>query len=200
MRSRPAAELLGPESTLRQRLAERLEAAGWSATVASTFEASASDGPLDLGVLIPVPIPSVPLTTPSSVWWASVTDNLTPAFRCAKRLVPRLSRSSGAFVFVSSIYGEIGGPSQTAWSATSAGLIGLAKALTVDLPEVRFSAVAAAWPAPEERWRSADVDWRAALDPTDVDEAIADAVLFLADDTYGHHRGQVIRIPSGITT
>ncbi len=196
MSARPAAELIGPEARLRHRIAERLTEASWSVA-----EPGTSDGALDLGVFIPSSIPPTPLaTTAPSTWWSSVTGNLTPAFRSTKRLIPRLSGSSGALVFVASILGEIGGPNQTAFSATSAGIVGFVKALTLDVPDVRFSVVAAAWPAPDERWSAADVDWGLDVGTTDVESAIADAVLFLANDRSGHHRGQVIRIPSGITT
>jgi hypothetical protein len=42
----------------------------------------------------------------------------------------------------------------------------------------------------------------AALGPLEasIGTATLDAVLFLADDLHGHHRGSVIRIPSGVTT
>ena len=195
MSARPAAELIGPEAGLRHRIAERLTQASWSVA-----EPGTSDGVLDLGVVIPSSIPPTPLeTTAPSTWWSSVTGNLTPAFRSTKRLIPRLS-GSGALVFVASILGEIGGPNQSAFSATSAGIVGFVKALTLDVPDVRFAVVAAAWPAPDERWSAADVDWGPDVGTTEVESAIADAVLFLANDRDGHHRGQVIRIPSGITT
>ena len=84
-----------------------------------------------------------------------------------------------------------------------AGIIGLVKALTPDVPSVRFSVVAQAWPLPEEPWLGADVDWETSSPPRDglsIGRAIASAVLFLANDKEGHPRGQVIRIPSGVTT
>jgi hypothetical protein len=85
----------------------------------------------------------------------------------------------------------------------NAGIVGLVKALTVDVPAVRFSAVTPAWPVPEEPWYSADVDWRVASSASDTSgilRAVADTVVFLANDKEGYLRGQVIRIPSDITT
>lgn len=193
------AELVGPEGHLRHCVADALLGAGWD--VAST---GATRQPLDLGVFIPTEVPSAPLaTTSASDWWSYVGENLTSAFHCAGDLIPRLSASAGALVFVSSLLGEIGAPNQTAFSAAAAGIIGLVKALTLDVPIVRFSAVAPAWPVPEVRWYGADVDWRTAspsLEATSTARATADAVVFLANDKEGHLRGQVIRIPSGITT
>lgn len=193
------AELVGPQGELRHRVADALLGAGWD--VPST---DAAHGPLDLGVFIPAEVPAAPLaTTSASEWWSYAGGDLTSAFRCAKALTPRLSASGGALVFVSSLLGDIGAPNQTAFSAAAAGIIGLVKALTLDVPTVRFSAVAPAWPVPAERWYSADVDWRTASPSREASgtvRATADAVLFLANDKEGHLRGQVIRIPSGITT
>ena len=193
------AHLIGPDGHLRARIVDALLEAGWEVATTATMRER-----LDLGVFIPTNGTSAPLSTMSPAdWWCCVSENLTSAFHCAKELIPRLSRSSGALVFVSSLLGEIGAPYQTAFSAAAAGIIGLVKALTVDVTTVRFSAVAPAFPIPEELWSSADVDWHAnsaSLNERSIARATADAVLFLANDREGHHRGQVIRIPSGITT
>lgn len=195
----PTVELVGPAGRLRDRVADALAGAGWD-----VVSASPTRGSLDLGVFIPTEGPSGPLaTTLPFDWWSSVEENLSSAFRCAKDLTPRLSPAAGALVFVSSLLGEVGAPHQTAFSAAAAGIIGLVKALTLDVPTVRFYAVAPAWPMPEEPWHSADVDWRTASPSSEAlgtARATADAVVFLANDKEGHLRGQVIRIPSGITT
>lgn len=193
------ARLGGPDGPIRARIANTLRESGWD--VAATARLPER---LDLGVFIPTTGRSGPLSAMSPADWSSCVDQiLTPAFRCAKELIPRLARSTGALVFVSSLLGEIGAPNQTAFSAAAAGIIGFVKALTVDVPTVRFSAVAPAFPIPDELWSGADVDWHAnsaSLDERSIARATADAVLFLANDREGHHRGQVIRIPSGITT
>lgn len=193
------AHLVGPDGHLRARVFDTLLEAGWDVSTTATMREH-----LDLGVFLPTHGTSAPLSAMSSVgWWSCVGENLTAAFHCAKELTPRLSRCGGALVFVSSLLGEIGAPNQTAFSAAAAGIIGLVKALTIDVPTVRFSAVAPAFPIPEELWSSADVDWHAtsaSLDATSIARATANAVLFLANDREGHHRGQVISIPSGITT
>jgi NAD(P)-dependent dehydrogenase (short-subunit alcohol dehydrogenase family) len=192
------AELVGPASVLRDRVTDALRQAGWQVAGARSPEDT-----LDLGVFVPRVVPSASLSTISPYdWWSRVHESLTAAFRCAKELTPRLSASAGALVFVSSLLGEIGAPGQTALSAAAAGMIGLVKALTLDVPSVRFGAVAPAWPLPEKPWHAADVDWRAMDVPrtaTDVASATANAVVFLANDKEGHLRGQVIRIPSGVT-
>jgi 3-oxoacyl-[acyl-carrier protein] reductase len=193
------AQLVGPDGLLHAGIVHALLAAGWEIATAPPMRAR-----LDLGVFIPTNGTAAPLLAMSPArWWSCVGEDLTSAFHCAKELIPRLSRSGGALVFVSSLLGEIGAPDQTAFCAGAAGIIGLVKGLTVDVPAVRFSAVAPALPIPDEPWSSADVDWHAisaSLDATSTARATANAVLFLANDKEGHHRGQVIRIPSGITT
>lgn len=193
------ARLVGPAGLLRARVDSALAEAGWDVDATATTRDR-----LDLGVFVPsngTP-GSLSIVSPAD-WWSSVQDELTPAFRCAKELVPRLAGSAGALVFVTSLLGEIGAPDRTSFSAAAAGIVGLVKALTLEVPSVRFSAVAPALPIPQEPWSGADVDWHAGsahLDEASIARATADAVLFLADDREGHHRGQVIRIPSGITT
>jgi hypothetical protein len=193
-----SAELIGPDTSLRDRVAEALTATGWDVSTGRTRRTS-----IGLGVFIPTEVPPAPLeATSAAEWWSLVHRNLTPAFLFASELIPRLSTDGAAMVFVSSLLGEIGAPEQTAWSAAAAGIIGSVKALTLDVPGVRFSAVAPAWPPPQHGWHAADVEWPA---PTtswaiDLERATAEVVAFLANDRAGHHRGQVIRIPSGVTT
>lgn len=193
------ARLLGPDGPIRSHVAAALLDAGWE-----VVRSEETRDRLDLGVSIPTPVPAAPLlTTSSSEWWTYVGENLDAAFHRAKDLIPRLEASGGALVFVTSLLGEIGAPKQTAFSASAAGIVGMVKALTVDVPAVRFSGVAPAWPAPEEPWYGADVDWRVASRSSDgsgILRAVAGAVLFLANDKEGHLRGQIIRIPSGVTT
>jgi hypothetical protein len=106
-------------------------------------------------------------------------------------------------VFVTSLLGEIGARHETATSAAAAGIIGMVKALTLDVSTVRFSIVATTWPSPGEHWQAADVDSWASSSPWDhaaVGRAAASAAMFLANDEEGHLRGQDIRIPSDVTT
>ncbi len=116
---------------------------------------------------------------------------------------PKVASSDGGHEAGEAAEGEIGAPGRTATCAAAAGIIGLAKALTVEIPSVRFSVVAPLIPLPEGPWASADVSFDPASsrgDEAAIVRATAEAVVFLAKDREGHHRGQVIRIPSGITT
>jgi NAD(P)-dependent dehydrogenase (short-subunit alcohol dehydrogenase family) len=192
------AEVVGPDGVVRTSVTDALRDGGW------TIQPGASPGaPLDLGVFVPGDAPPNPLgSTPASEWWSLVDELLTSAFRCARELTPRLSQTSGALIFVSSLFGEIGAPERTACSAAFAGILGMVKALTLEVPSVRFSAVAPPWPPSIEPWLGADVD-QGTSPPSDVStigRAVAAAIDFLANDREGHLRGQIIRIPSGITT
>jgi NAD(P)-dependent dehydrogenase (short-subunit alcohol dehydrogenase family) len=195
---RPA-HVVGLQGKLRTRIVDAVRQAGWSVALTSAMPER-----LDLCVFAPELGPSAMLMeAPAQAWWACIDASLTSAFRCARDVVPRLAPSGGALVFVSSILGEIGAPGRTAACAAAAGIIGLAKALTVEIPPVRFSVVAPLIPLPEGPWTGADVSFDPAssrVDEAAIVRATANAVVFLAKDREGHHRGQVIRIPSGITT
>lgn len=76
-------------------------------------------------------------------WWRIVDTNLGGSFRLARAAAPHLRATAGAIVFVSSEWGITGWPLATAYAASKAGLIGLAKALALELaPDVRVNAVA----------------------------------------------------------
>ncbi|MEW6470806.1 MAG: 3-oxoacyl-ACP reductase family protein [Actinomycetota bacterium] len=69
-----------------------------------------------------------------SDWDAVLATDLTGAFLCARRAVPgMLEREWGRIVNVSSIVGLKGFPGDTPYAAAKAGLLGLTKALALEL-------------------------------------------------------------------
>lgn len=77
--------------------------------------------------------PSLPLESLSIEDWNQViSTNMTSAFLAAKYQVPAMQKAGGgSIVFVSSFVGyTIGLPNMAAYSASKAGMIGLAKALS----------------------------------------------------------------------
>lgn len=65
---------------------------------------------------------------------AVLDTNLTGAFRCARRAVKGMIRARhGRIVLVSSVVGLLGGAGQTNYSASKAGLVGLARSITREL-------------------------------------------------------------------
>ena len=63
-----------------------------------------------------------------------VDANLTGAFRCAKRANRAMLRARwGRIIFLGSVTGMMGAPGQVNYTATKAGLIGMARSLTREL-------------------------------------------------------------------
>jgi 3-oxoacyl-[acyl-carrier protein] reductase len=63
-----------------------------------------------------------------------INTNLAGAFRCARRASKGMIRlRTGRIVFISSVVGLYGGPGQTNYSASKAGLVGLARSISREL-------------------------------------------------------------------
>ena len=63
-----------------------------------------------------------------------INTNLAGAFRCARRASKGMIRlRKGRIVFISSVVGLYGGPGQTNYSASKAGLVGLARSISSGL-------------------------------------------------------------------
>jgi 3-oxoacyl-[acyl-carrier protein] reductase len=63
-----------------------------------------------------------------------VDTNLTGSWRCAKRATPKMLRAKwGRMIFVSSVVGLMGGAGQVNYSASKAGLIGMARSITREI-------------------------------------------------------------------
>src|SRR5258706_4568329 len=67
------------------------------------------------------------------LWDRDVSVNLTGAFNCTREVWPYLVENSwGRLIFMSSVAGTLGGFGQASYSATKAGLIGLAKTAALE--------------------------------------------------------------------
>ncbi|MEM4718729.1 MAG: SDR family oxidoreductase [Nitrososphaerota archaeon] len=83
--------------------------------------------------------------TSSAEWDRVISVNLKGAFLCCKYVIPHMIRAGGgSIVNVSSIVGVRGGERCPTYAASKAGLIGLTKALAIDLMKynIRVNAVA----------------------------------------------------------
>lgn len=145
-------------------------------------------------------------------WWHIVEVNLGGSFRLARAAAPHLRANGGSIVFVSSEWGIGGWPLATAYSASKAGLIGLTKALALELaPDIRVNAVApgvidtpqlgvdaaaARVTIDQIRRRYAEA---APLRRIGTAAEIARTVLFLAGPGGSYYTGQVLS-PNGGTT
>lgn len=131
--------------------------------------------------------------------------NLTSAFICSKLCISHLLDSKGSIINMSSEVGLIGQEAAPAYVATKSGLIGLTRALALDLAPkgVRANAIAPAGvmtPLMRE-WADSQYDPTAALKMVDswhplgrmarIDE-IGEVCAFLASDESSFITGQVI--------
>src|ERR1700736_6170570 len=67
------------------------------------------------------------------LWDRDVADNLTSSFHCTKEVWPYLvERKWGRIIFMSSVAGTMGGFGQASYSATKAGLLGLARTAALE--------------------------------------------------------------------
>ena len=142
------------------------------------------------------------------LWDRDVKVNLTGAFNCTKEVWPYLVENKwGRLIFMSSVAGTLGGFGQASYSATKAGLIGLARtaaleggrhnitanAIAPGIIESEAGKAAAANNPMYERFRSRTVFKRFGQP-----EDIANTIAFLCSNEAGYITGAVIEVAGGI--
>jgi NAD(P)-dependent dehydrogenase (short-subunit alcohol dehydrogenase family) len=151
------------------------------------------------------PIVAGPLKTDPSVWREIIDVNLTGAFLGA-RAAARVMSDGGRLIFTGSVLGERPREGLTAYSASKAGLTGMAKGLALDLAPcgITVNVVAPGWfDSPlAENWKSnprlsdgvlghtAQRRWG---NPKDL----AGAYQFLASDASAFVTGTVLNVDGG---
>ncbi len=151
------------------------------------------------------PILAGPLKTDPAVWREIFEVNLTGAF-LGRAPRPRVMHAGGRLIFTGSVLGERPRAGLTAYSASKAGLVGMAKGLALDLAPcgITVNVVAPGWfDSPlAERWKNnaelgagvldhtAQRRWGAAND-------LAGAYQFLASDASAFVTGTVINVDGG---
>ena len=134
-----------------------------------------------------------------------IVVNLKSAFYlCAAVAKPMVKQRSGAVVLVSSIVGVSGNAGQSAYAATKAGLLGLAKSLAKELGSrnIRVNVVA---PGLIETAMTAEMPDAArkhyletiALGRAGTPEDVAPVVTFLASDAARYVTGQTLVVDGG---
>lgn len=139
--------------------------------------------------------------------FTSVIDaNLTGAFRVAKRATKGLLKiKRGRLIFIGSVVGSIGAPGQVNYSASKAGLIGMARSFARELGSRAITANVVA-PGFVETDMTANLDEKrrdqiAAQIPLGrfcSAEEIADVVTFLASEKAGYITGAIIPVDGGL--
>jgi NAD(P)-dependent dehydrogenase (short-subunit alcohol dehydrogenase family) len=151
------------------------------------------------------PIVAGPLDTEPAVWRGVLEVNLTGAFLGA-RTAARVMTEGGRLIFTGSVLGERPRKGLAAYSASKAGLVGLAKGLALDLAPagITVNVVAPGWfDSPlVEGWKG-NPDLEAGIlghtaqqrwgTPTDL----AGAYQFLASDASAFVTGTVITVDGG---
>jgi len=136
-------------------------------------------------------------------WDNIIAANLRSVFLCTQAVVPTMIfQKNGCIVNISSIWGEVGGSCEVAYSTAKAGVIGMTKALAKELGPsgIRVNAVSPG---------IINTDMNAELSPEDIAalchatplerfgaaDDIAQTVLFLAENNF--ITGQVLRVDGG---
>ena len=143
--------------------------------------------------------------TGASVWRQVLEVNLTGAFLGA-RAAARVMSEGGRVIFTGSVLGERPRRGLTAYSASKAGLVGMAKSLALDLAPARITVnvVAPGWfDSPlTDGWRS-DPDLSAAITGHTAQRRwgastdLAGAYQFLASDASAFVTGVVLTVDGG---
>ena len=151
------------------------------------------------------PIRAGPLETDPSAWREILDVNLTGAFLGA-RAAARVMRDGGRLIFTGSVLGERPREGLTAYSASKAGLVGMAKGLALDLAPagITVNVVAPGWfDSPlAERWKNspeleAGVLGHTAQRRWGASSDLAGAYLFLASDASAFVTGTVLTVDGG---
>ena len=196
-----AAELPGPSLVLSGEVTD--EEFNESVADAAVAEWGGVDGWIcNAGIS---PIMAGPLGTDPSIWRDILEVNLTGAFLGA-RAAARVMREGGRLIFTGSVLGERPREGLTAYSASKAGLVGMAKGLALDLASsgITVNVVAPGWfDSPlAERWKkspeleggvlahTAQRRWGASSD-------LAGAYQFLASDASAFVTGIVLNVDGG---
>jgi len=151
------------------------------------------------------PVVGGPLRTDPAVWREVLEVNLTGAFLGARAAARVLGRG-GRLIFTGSVLGERPRQGLAAYSASKAGLVGLAKALALDLAPagITVNVVAPGWfDSPlAEPWKndpelSAGVLGHTAQRRWGLPTDLAAAYQFLASDASAFITGTVLNVDGG---
>ncbi len=139
-------------------------------------------------------------------WQRMLDIHLTGAFHCCQCALPHMIHQKwGRILTVSSMWGQVGGSCEVAYSAAKAGLIGLTKALAQEegpsgitvncvAPGVIETDMMAGF-SPEDKQALAD---ETPVGTLGTPEQVADALLFLASESASYITGQVLGVNGGL--
>ena len=131
--------------------------------------------------------------------------NLKGTFNCCKAVIPSMvSQKSGKIINISSMWGQVGASCEVAYSASKAGIIGLTKALAMELAPSGITVNAIAPGLIETGMNSnltieelTDFVSTIPLERMGSADEIAAAIEFLASENADYITGQVLGINGG---
>lgn len=141
-------------------------------------------------------------------WDAVINVNLKSAFNFIHAITPIMMRQrSGSIVNMSSVVGVSGNAGQANYSASKAGMIGLAKSTAKELGSrgIRVNAIAPGFIITEMTGQLSEEvrnEWakQIPLRRGGTPEDVANVALFLASDMSSYVSGQVINVCGGMNT
>lgn len=141
-------------------------------------------------------------------WDAVINVNLKSAFNFIHAVTPVMMRQkAGSIVNMSSVVGVSGNAGQANYSASKAGMIGLAKSIAKELGSrgIRANAIAPGFIITEMTGALSDEvrnEWakQIPLRRGGTPEDVANVALFLASDLSSYVSGQVINVCGGLNT
>jgi NAD(P)-dependent dehydrogenase (short-subunit alcohol dehydrogenase family) len=171
-------------------------------------------GRLDVLVANHAAMTMAPIDThPIEDWWTVVHTNLSGSFFLSQAAASHLARATGSLIFISSEWGITGWPEASAYAASKAGVIGLAKSLAlalapdvrvnvvapgiIDTPQLQVDAASAGITLGEMKARYAA---ETPLDRIASPSEIAETIAFLVSPGAAFYTGQVLRPNGGATT
>jgi 3-oxoacyl-[acyl-carrier protein] reductase len=141
-------------------------------------------------------------------WDSVINVNLKSAFNFVHALTPvMMKQKAGSIINMSSVVGAHGNAGQANYSASKAGMIGLAKSIAKELGSrgIRANAIAPGFIITEMTHQLSETiraEWekQIPLKRGGTPEDVADVALFLASDLSSYVTGQVIQVDGGMNT
>jgi 3-oxoacyl-[acyl-carrier protein] reductase len=139
-------------------------------------------------------------------WEAVLRTNLTGAHLCIQQALPTMMKArAGRIINISSVVAQSGNPGQANYVAAKAGLIGLTKAVAVEIASRNITVNAVAPGFIETPMTDAlpdkvkeEVKTRIPLGRMGSARDVAAAIVFLASDEAGYITGHVLNVNGGM--